>query len=368
MDFGFTEQQRELYAEMTALAEATTALPAEARMARLAEGGVLGLALAREHGGRGLDLVSTAHAFEALGAGLDDGGLLLAAGAHLFGVALTLARAGGPELSAAWLPRLARGEVVATIGATERGAGSDVSRVETTLEAAADGLFVTGHKRYVTYADRAGLVLVLAREPEGEAVTTCLVERPSPGLSVGAPLATAGLAGARLAPLSLARVPVAGVVGRRGAGRSVFQLAMTFERALILAFRVGAMKTALEAAVSFARAREVGGGSIARHQAVAHRVARMKLRLETSRLMLYKAAWLLDRGERAQAEAALTKWHVADSALASALDAAQLRGGEGFLEETGLPGGVDDALGATLHSGTQDVLATVVARWLGLAG
>jgi alkylation response protein AidB-like acyl-CoA dehydrogenase len=242
MEFGFTEAQQRLYAEMKALGEAAQALPADLRMQRLAEGGALGLALAPEHGGRGLDLVSTAHAFEALGASLDDGGLLLAAGAHLFGVALTLERAGGPELCAAWLSRLARGEVLATIGATEQGAGSDVSRVETALEEGPEGLVVTGHKRFVTYADRAGLVLVLAREPEGDAITTCLVERPDPGVSVERPHATAGLAGARLAALTLTRAKVVGVVGRRGAGRSVFQLAMTFERALILAFRVGAMR------------------------------------------------------------------------------------------------------------------------------
>jgi alkylation response protein AidB-like acyl-CoA dehydrogenase len=128
------------------------------------------------------------------------------------------------------------------------------------------------------------------------------------------------------------------------------------------------MEAALDEAIRFARTREIGGGPIGRHQAVSHRVAHMKLRLETSRLLIYRAAWLLDRGERAQAEAALAKWHLADSALASALDACRLRGGAGFLEPSGLPGAIDDALGATAHSGTQDVLATVVARWLGLGG
>ncbi|HTN90444.1 MAG TPA: acyl-CoA dehydrogenase family protein, partial [Sorangium sp.] len=149
-------------------------------------------------------------------------------------------------------------------------------------------------------------------------------------------------------------------------GLAVFQIAMTYERALILAFRLGAMERALGEAVRFAREREIGGQSIARHEAVAHRVAQMKLRLETSRLLIYRAAWELDQGHRGQAEAALAKWHAADSAVLFALDDLRLRGGAGYLEESGLPSAVDDALGGSIHSGTSDVLATVVARWLGL--
>ena len=73
-----------------------------------------------------------------------------------------------------------------------------------------------------------------------------------------------------------------------------------------------------------------------------------------------------DRGERAHAEAALAKWHVADAAVASALDAYHVRGGSGFLDETGAIADLTDALGGAVHSGTQDILATIVARWLGL--
>ncbi|WP_199694411.1 acyl-CoA dehydrogenase family protein, partial [Sorangium cellulosum] len=156
------------------------------------------------------------------------------------------------------------------------------------------------------------------------------------------------------------------LLGRAGAGLAVFQIAMTYERALILAFRLGAMERALGEAVRFAREREIGGQAIARHQAVAHRAAQMKLRLETSRLLVYRAAWELDQGRRGQAEAALAKWHAADSAVLFALDDLWLRGGAGYLEESGLPSAVDDALGGSIHSGTSDVLATVVARWLGL--
>ncbi|AGP40320.1 acyl-CoA dehydrogenase family protein [Sorangium cellulosum] len=394
MDFGWTPAQRAVHDRMRALgAEADAAAPDD-RMRVLARGGALGLPIARDLGGEGLDLVTTALAYEGLGATLRDGGVLLAAGAHLFGVALLLARVGTPAQQRAWLPRMATGERMATVAATEAGAGSDVASVEATADRTAAGYRLTGEKRYVTWADRADVYFAIARDGgDGRAggapargLTALLVPRDAAGgadaagapaaaegrgaarVRPGAPLATAGLRGARLAPVSFAGCEVGpdALLGRAGAGLAVFQIAMTYERALILAFRLGALERALGEAVRFARERALGGQSIARHQAVAHRLARMKLRLETSRLLVYRAAWELDQGHRGQAEAALAKWHTADSALQSALDDLQLRGGAGYLEESGLPSAVDDALGGSIHSGTSDVLATIVARWLGV--
>jgi alkylation response protein AidB-like acyl-CoA dehydrogenase len=368
MEFGWTEAQRALHERMRALGEEVSRAAPGDRLSRLAGAGVLGLPLPRERGGQGFDLVSTAYAYEALGATLDDAGVLLAAGAHLFGCVLPLDRVGTAAQRAAWFPALAEGRALATIAATERGAGSDVASIETVAEPHAGGYRVSGEKCFVTNADRADLLLTLAREGAGPGITALLVPARARGVSIGAPLPTAGLAGARLAEVRFDGVEVdaGAVLGKPGGGRTVFQIAMTFERALILAFRVGAMSKAVDDAVRFARARTLGGAPIARHQAVSHRVARMKLRLETSRLVLYRTAWQLDRGERGQADAALTKWHVGESALATALDAFHLRGGAGFLEPAGLTAAVDDTLGATVHSGTADVLATIVARWLGL--
>ncbi|WP_437324808.1 acyl-CoA dehydrogenase family protein [Sorangium sp. So ce381] len=379
MDFGWTPSQRAVHDRMRALgAEADAAAPDD-RMRVLARGGALGLPIARDLGGEGLDLVTTALAYEGLGATLRDGGVLLAAGAHLFGVALLLARVGTPAQQRAWLPRMASGACMATVAATEAGAGSDVASVQARADRTDAGYRLTGDKRYVTWADRADVYLAIARDGGGRdggaparGLTALLVPRAAgegaARVLPGAPLATAGLRGARLAPVWFTGCEVGhdALLGRAGAGLAVFQIAMTFERALILAFRLGAMERALGEAVRFAREREIGGQAIARHQAVAHRLAQMKLRLETSRLLIYRAAWALDQGERGQAEAALAKWHTADSAVASALDDLRLRGGAGYLEDSGLPSAIDDALGGSIHSGTSDVLATIVARWLGV--
>lgn len=369
MDFGFSPEQEALFARMQALGARVDAAGPDERLALLAEGGALGLPLPRDLGGEGRDLVSTARAYEGLGFSLRDGGVLLAAGAHLFGVALAVLRVGSDAQRRAILPDLAVGKIIATVAATEIESGSDIASVRAVAARADGGYRLRGEKRYVTWGDRAGLFLVVARDgEERRGLVTLLVAGESPGIRRGEPLTTAGLRGARLGPVAFEDVfvPESAVLGKPGAGLAVFQIAMTFERALILAFRLGALERAIEEGVRFCRARTLGEVPIARHQAVAHRLARMKMRLEASRLLVYRAAWALDRGDRAQAEAALAKWHLGETAVASSLDDIALRGGAGFLEESGLPSALDDAIGGTIHSGTSEVLAGFVARWMGV--
>jgi L-prolyl-PCP dehydrogenase len=362
MDFGWSPEQSALHRRMREVgAEAQRADPAD-RLAILVRHGVLGLALSTNHGGGGHTLLDSAYAMEGLGASLDDAGLLLVAGAHLFGVAVCIERIGSDDQKATWLPRLSRGELVATVAATEHEAGSDVAAVVT--EVADDPTTVSGDKAWVTHAANAGLFLVLGRAASRRGLSVALV--PSgPRVQVGEPLETVGLRSAGLCPVRFDAAP-GDRLGKAGAGMAVFQTAMVLERALVLAFRLGAMERSLDEATGFVRHRSVGGKPIAQHQAVSHRLAKMKLRLETARLLLYRAAWTLDQGGRGHLEAALAKWHVAEAAVENAFDAMRLRGGAGYLERAGLGDTLDDALGGSLHSGTNDVLAGIVAGWLGV--
>jgi alkylation response protein AidB-like acyl-CoA dehydrogenase len=361
MEFSWTREQQALNQRMR---EAGAAVQGIDDLARI---GALGLCIPASYGGGGRGLLDTAYAFEGLGASCPDGGLLLAAGAHLFGVAMTVARSGSDAQRARWLPDLAVGHTIATVAATEAEAGSDIAAVTTEIAPHDGGYVVRGEKRYVTFADRAGLLLVVGRAhaaggtAAGRGLSAALVPAGD-GVVAGELYPTAGLRGARLGPVRFDDVPIddGALLGRPGAGMAVFQLAMTFERALVLAFRVGAMQRALDEAVRGVRKRGVG-----KHQAVSHRVARMKLRLETARLLVYRAAWMLDRNERAHADAALAKWHLAEAAAESAFDAMRLCGARGFVEPA-MAAELDDCMGGTIHSGTSDVLANVVAGWLGL--
>ena len=181
MDFGFDDTQRDLHARMLALGERAGDAPAGERLRLLAEAGVLGLSIPREHGGGGLDLVTTAHAYEALGRTLTDGGVLLAAGAHLFGVAMMLVKIGTAEQKARWLPGLASGEIIATVGATEEVSGSDIGSAQAIAEPTPGGFTLTGTKRYVTAAARAGLYFAVARNGAGGRGLTALRDAAGAG-------------------------------------------------------------------------------------------------------------------------------------------------------------------------------------------
>jgi len=365
MDFGFDEAQLRMHDRMV---ERARDLPGGAAgMAALAEAGVLGLSVPRAYGGAGKSLVTTAHAFEGLGRGGADAGLLLAAGAHLFGLVMPLVRCGTEAQRAHWLPRLAAGECIGTVAATEAEAGSDVGKAAAELTDGESGWRASGSKRYVTWADRAGLYLFVARRPRQRGLTCALVPAGD-AVAPSEPYPVPGLEGARIAPVTFTNAHVdveLGLLGKAGGGMAVFQLSMAFERALVLAFRLGAMRTQLDASIDHARRRRVGGKAIATHQAVSHRIARMHQRLESARLLTYRAAWTLDRGDRAQLPAALAKWSLAEAAVENALDATRLRGGMAY-ESDRFTAEVNDALGGTIHSGTSDVLASIVAGWLGL--
>ena len=126
------------------------------------------------------------------------------------------------------------------------------------------------------------------------------------------------------------------------------------------------MERQLETAVSYAKERQQFGRSIGSFQSVSNRIADMKLRLETARLLLYRTAWLKERGESAMMEAALLKLHLSGSFVESSLDAIRTNGGSGYLSQTGIERDLRDAVGGVLYAGTSDIQRNIVAKLLGL--
>jgi alkylation response protein AidB-like acyl-CoA dehydrogenase len=302
--------------------------------------GIQGLVVPEELGGSGAGALTAAAALEALGEGGPDAGLLFSLNAQMWAVQHPLVRFGSPEQQQRYLPGLCDGSLIGAHASTEPDAGSDVFSLRT---------------RAVADRDHMGLCAFL-------------VDRDTPGLEVGAPLRKMGLRGSPIADLHLddCRVPADAMLGRRGGGMAVFTSAMEWERTLILASVLGAMQRQLDQCVAFANERRQFDQPIAGFQAVSHRIVGMKLRLDAGRLLLQRAAWLLDEGRSAASEAALAKWWVAESYLASSLDAVQVHGGAGYLEDTGLSSAVADAVAARIYSGTSEMQMNVVAHHLGL--
>lgn len=234
-----------------------------------------------------------------------------------------------------------------------------------------DDFVLDGSKVFVTNAPVADVLVVFATAEPGAGfagITAFLVDRTSPGLTVGPPVAKMGLRTALMAEVALrgCRVPSDHVLGRPGAGLAVFNCAMEWERSLILACAVGTMQRQLERCVRYAKERRQFDRPIGSFQAVSDKLVDMKLRLETSRLLLYHAAWLMGTGAPTGLASALAKLHLSESFVASSLDAVQVHGGLGYLTDTGIERDVRDAVAGRIYSGTSEIQRTIVARHMGL--
>ena len=382
MDFSWTEEQSRRRAETVDFARAE--LSNRGVVARDHDGtfdtegwqkcaaqGILGLSVPPEWGGCETDLLTAMLMMEGLGYGCDDNGLAFALNTQLWTVQLPLVRFGSDDQKRRFLRRMCTGEALGAHALTEPASGSDAFALETTAERDGDDYVLNGVKRYVTLGPIADVILVFASTDPGRGkwgISAFLVESSTPGVSAGATESKMGLRTVPFGDIVLedCRVSEANRLGPEGAGVSISNHSLEIERCCILASQLGAMERQLEQAVAHAQSRVQFGRPIGQFQAVSHRIADMKLRLETARLLLYKVAWMKVQGRPAMMEAALLKLHLSESFLASGLDAVRIHGGAGYLSETGLERDVRDAVGGVLYAGTSDIQKNIIARLLGL--
>jgi alkylation response protein AidB-like acyl-CoA dehydrogenase len=349
--------------------EPAAGLPEEA-WRRCAAFGIQGLPVPREHGGSDADPATTAVVLEALGHGCRDNGLLFSLGAQLWSCELPLVRFGSPEQQARYLPGLCDGTLIGVQAMTEPGSGSDAYALTTRATPVDSGFRLDGTKVFITNAPVADVFIVFATTDPGAgfgSLCAFLVDRDTPGLSVGPPLSKMGLHTSPTAEVVLAgcEVPATAMLGAPGAGFAVFTAAMTWERLLILAPAIGTMQRQLDACIAFAREREQFGQPIGKFQSVANRIVDMKLRVDTSRLLLHDAVGRVDRRSGGMA-ASMVKLHVSESFLQSSLDAVQVHGGAGYTSDLDFERDVRDAVAARIYSGTSEIQRGVIARGLGL--
>jgi alkylation response protein AidB-like acyl-CoA dehydrogenase len=338
---------------------------------RCARFGVLGLSVPAEYGGAGVDLLTAMLAMEGLGYGCRDNGLTFGLNAQLWTVQLPIVRFGTEEQKRRFLPRLCSGEWIGAHAITEPDAGSDVFSLQTRATRCDGGYVLAGTKRLVTFAPVADAALVFATIDPAKGhwgITAFLVERDAPGFTAGPVRDKMGLRTVPIGELILEDcfVPEANRLGPEGAGASISNHSLEVERCCIMASQLGAMERQLETAIAFARERRQFGQAIGRFQSVANRIADMKLRLETSRLLLHKVAWLVSANRPAMLEAAMLKLHLSESFVASGLDAIRIHGGTGYLTETEVERDLRDAVGGTLYAGTSDIQRNIIARLVGL--
>jgi alkylation response protein AidB-like acyl-CoA dehydrogenase len=381
MDFSLTEEQEELRQQIVRLArnelndgvvdrDADGTFPRDA-WKKCAALGIQGLPVPEEFGGQGADPVTIVLALEALGYGCTDNGLVFSIGAHLWACATPIAKFGTEEQKRRWLPGLSDGSLIGGQAMTEPGTGSDAFGLRTTARRDGDRWVLNGAKTFATNAPVADVLVVFASTDPSKrfgGISAFLVEPGTPGMTVGNPLHKMGL---RTSPMSEVAfdecaIPETALLGGVGAGVVVFNHSMDWERSCILANTVGAMQRQLERSIEYANERAQFGQPIGKFQAVSHRIADMKVRLETARLLLYQQAWKKSRGRTSPLDAAMVKLYLSECFLHSSLDALQIHGGYGYMAEYELEREVRDAVGSRLYSGTSDIQRNIIAAYLGL--
>jgi hypothetical protein len=254
---------------------------------------------------------------------------------------------------------------------SEPGSGSDAYGMRTTA-VKKDGHYVlNGSKTFVSNGPVADVIVAFAvtdKSKGAAGISAFLVEKSFKGFSVSRKIEKMGLRTSPMAELFFdnCEVPEANLLGREGAGSSLFTHSMTWERGCILSSALGAMQRVLETSIRYARERKQFGQSIGKFQQVAGKIVDMKLRLETARMMAYHGAYQRASGRTAVMEAALAKLHISDCWVKNCEDAIQIHGGYGYMTDYEIERELRDAMGSRIYSGTNEIQRNLVASLLGL--
>jgi hypothetical protein len=336
--------------------------------AKMGELGLMGLLFPEKDGGSGADTVSYALALEELGRG--SAGLGLSYEAHVSLGATPLHMFGTEEQKARWLLPCARGTMIAAFGLTEPNAGSDAGGTQTTAVLDGDQWVINGSKCFITNASIAGVLIITAVTDKGQGtrgISNIIIPGDAPGLKVGKKYDKLGLKASDTAELSFedCRVPRDNLLGARGAGFKQFLAVLDGGRIGVAALSVGIGQACLEAAGRYAKERVQFGQPIAKFQAIQFKLADMATGVEAARLLTLRAAWLRDRGQRCTREASMAKLVASEMCVKSSLEAIQIHGGYGYMQEYPVERYLRDAKLMEIGEGTSEIQRLVIARECG---
>ncbi|WP_031011183.1 acyl-CoA dehydrogenase family protein [Streptomyces sp. NRRL F-5727] len=329
--------------------------------------GFLGLTIPEEYGGSGGDHLSYCLVTEELGRG--DSSVRGIVSVSLGLVAKTIASWGSEEQKRAWLPRLASGDALGCFGLTEPGTGSDAAGLSTRAVRDGDDYVIDGAKMFITNGTWADVVLLFARTgdaPGHKGVSAFLVPTDTPGLTRRTIHGKLGLRGQATAELALegVRVPASAMLGPEGKGFSVAMSALAKGRMSVAAGCVGIAQAALDAAVRYAGEREQFGRPIASYQLVQELISDIAVDVDAARLLTWRVADLVDRGEEFATAASQAKLFASEAAVRSANNALQVFGGYGYIDEYPVGKLLRDARVMTLYEGTSQIQKLIIGRAL----
>lgn len=334
----------------------------------LGENGYLNMHLPEPYGG-GMDWISYAIVIEELARACAVTSVIFEVHCSLHSEAIF--HFGSKELKDRYLPKLTSGELLGAYALTEPGAGSDAAALRTTAVRDGDHYILNGEKTFITNGGQAAVYVVFARTNPDPAVgyrgiSAFVVEAGTPGFSAGKPMEKMGLHASHTTTLHFedCRVPADQLLGDEGEGFKMALAILDRGRIGIAAQAVGITQAALDDCVKYSQERTTFGKPIAEHQAIAFKIADMATDLEAARLMLYRAAYLMGTDARATKEISMAKLFASDMAMKHTVEAVQIHGGYGYIQEYRVERLMREAKITQLYEGTSEIQKIVISRAL----
>jgi isovaleryl-CoA dehydrogenase len=377
LDFGLGEETDMLRASVHAFAAAEIA-PRAAQIDRdnqfpmdlwrkFGSLGLLGITVDEEYGGSRMGYLAHAVAMEEISRASASVGLSY--GAHSNLCVNQIHRNGNAAQKAKYLPKLVSGEHVGALAMSEPGAGSDVVSMRLRAERRGERYVLNGNKMWITNGPDADVYVIYAKtypEAGSRGITAFIVERDSPGFSRAQKLDKLGMRGSNTCELVFVdcEVPAENVMGGEGRGVGVLMSGLDYERVVLSGGPVGIMQACLDVMLPYVHERRQFGQSIGEFQLVQGKLADAYAVLNASRAYLYAVARACDRGESTRKDAAAVILYTAEAATKMALDAIQLLGGNGYINDYPTGRLLRDAKLYEIGAGTSEIRRMLIGREL----
>jgi len=375
MDFALTAEQREIQALTREFAKAEIEPNASAwdrdhgfpreLLTKLGELGLMGVCVPEENGGAGSDFMSYILVLEELSRA--DAGVGVTVAVHTSACTLPLLQFGTDEQIARYVPPLAHGEGVGCFALTEPGSGSDAGSLVASAERSGDGWHVRGSKQWITNAAFGGTLIFFARTDPGtrtaRGVSAFVLS--SDEIEITRTEEKLGLNSSVTNDIAVDTVvPADRLLGEEHHGFRIAMATLDGGRIGIAAQAVGIAQAAFEVALAYAQEREAFGHRIGDFQAIQHKLVNMSMEIDAARLLVYRAAWLKDRGESVTEAGAKAKLFASEMARRQTAEAIQVLGGYGYTKEFPVERYYRDAKITEIYEGTSEIQRLVIAREL----
>lgn len=373
MDLRFTEEQemmrnmvqdfaREEIAPEVERMEKEDRFPQEI-IHKMGELGLMGIPIPEEYGGSGMDFTSYIIAIHEISKVSAAVGVILSV--HTSVGTNPILRFGTEEQKKKYIPKLASGKYVGAFALTEPGAGSDAANVKMTAKLKDDHYILNGSKIFITNGTAADTFITFARTGEGkEGISAFIVERDTPGFSIGKVEEKMGLHGTGTVTLSFdnCQVPKEQLLGEEGEGFKIAMANLNVGRIGIGAQSLGVAEAALEHAIHYAKEREQFGKPIAHNQGISFKLADMATKIEAAKLLVYYAVDLAEKKLPLSQAASMAKMFASDTAMKTAIEAIQIFGGYGYTEDHPVERFFREAKVTQIYEGTNEIQRIVIAK------